>query len=226
MKVKQSFFLSVVFSLFGLWSGVALGAPTRVINLVVEQPVIAPVIKLRWTIPTPGAGCTLEVNDIRYRAGGPLSAINWASSTALSGVPVPVTAGVPQIALATGLAFSTQYYFGIKVKDSCGSTYSLLSNVSMFTTEGAAKIMNVAWASPNQLGLVGFRLHCGYTSHQYDTLFDVGNNTSYSITGLDPASPYYCVSSAVFNSAYVNTPTCYQQAGGTIESCLTSEVFR
>ena len=45
-------------------------------------------------------------------------------------------------------------------------------------------------------GAAGFVLYCGSASGVYSTRIDVGNTTTFTVTGLTPGSTYYCAATA------------------------------
>lgn len=54
-------------------------------------------------------------------------------------------------------------------------------------------------------GAAGFALYCGTSSGQYSTRIDVGNRTSYVLTGLAAGSSWFCVTTA-YDAARLESP--------------------
>ncbi len=54
--------------------------------------------------------------------------------------------------------------------------------------------VTLAWDPPeNEQDIVGYKVHYGNSSGNYDTSIDAGNQTSYTITGLESGKIYYFV---------------------------------
>ena len=51
--------------------------------------------------------------------------------------------------------------------------------------------VTLAWDANTQPQLRGYTLYYGFASGTYTTIKDVGNVTTYKVTGLDPANKYY-----------------------------------
>lgn len=99
-------------------------------------------IPLTWTATADNSyyyGTTASY-DLRYST----SLINdttWSTATQLSGLPAPAVVGSDETYTAVMPAYSTTYYFAMKVKDSAGNI-SLLSNVVSATTgSNTAKVI-------------------------------------------------------------------------------------
>ncbi len=95
-------------------------APAAVTDLAVE-PNSSNAVTLVWSSPGGAA------YDLRYSTA-PLSESNWTAATAVSGEPVPASAGNMETLAVTGLSASTTYYYGIKTSDGAGHS-SGISNV-------------------------------------------------------------------------------------------------
>jgi hypothetical protein len=57
-------------------------------------------------------------------------------------------------------------------------------------------MVTLAWDSNTEEDLLGYKLHYGLTSGSYDHTVDVGDQTSYTLTGLDEGFTYYIVATA------------------------------
>jgi hypothetical protein len=109
-------------------------APAVTTNLA-PGAVTSTSVQLNWTAPgDDGAAGTARSYDIRYSTA-PITAGNFASATAVSGVPVPAAGGTAQSVVATGLSAGTLYYFALKTADEVPN-WSDLSNVVQATTSG------------------------------------------------------------------------------------------
>jgi hypothetical protein len=107
-------------------------------------------IDLTWTAPPDDAGCVSSCGqatsyDLRYSTSSIVSSgagpgqINFASATAVPGLPAPKSAGSLEIATVTGLIPNTIYYFALKSLDEVPNT-SAMSNLAGGdnTTNGSA----------------------------------------------------------------------------------------
>ncbi len=56
--------------------------------------------------------------------------------------------------------------------------------------------VTLAWDANIEPSLAGYRLHYGKTSRAYSHSVDVGNVTTYTLTGLDPGALYYFAATA------------------------------
>ena len=76
----------------------------------------------------------------------------------------------------------------------------------------------LAW-NPNttDADFAGFRLHYGNSSGSYDTAIDVGNQTTYTVTGLTEDSVYYYALTAYdeFNNESGYSSEVFRRADGT-----------
>jgi hypothetical protein len=70
--------------------------------------------------------------EVRY-ATTPITAANFASATAVTGVPAPAAPGTPQSVVVHGLTRQVAYYFALRTVDDAGNR-SALSNVPSATT--------------------------------------------------------------------------------------------
>jgi phosphodiesterase/alkaline phosphatase D-like protein len=70
--------------------------------------------------------------QVRYSTT-PITTANFASATAVTGVPAPAVAGTAQSVVARGLSRQVTYYFALRTTDDSGNL-SALSNVPSTTT--------------------------------------------------------------------------------------------
>lgn len=63
---------------------------------------------------------------------------------------------------------------------------------------------NLAWDASSSPGVAGYKLLYGTASRNYTQSLDVGNTTSYTVTGLDDGKKYY-FAAAAYNSASVQS---------------------
>lgn len=92
-------------------------------------------ITLSWTAPGDDSTAgTATSYDIRYSTS-PITELNWASATQISGEPTPSVAGSTESITIENLNESTTYYFAIKTSDEVPNE-SGLSNVLSASTTG------------------------------------------------------------------------------------------
>jgi hypothetical protein len=181
MNKPRSFLL---FSLLVLWVGVAQAAPTQVKSLTVTS--VGPgSITLAWSTPSPGAGATLQKNDVRCSTAA-ITIFTWPKiipSTVFAILP-----GTVQTVEISGLKFGTSYVCAQKTLDSSG-VWSLVSNNTPAKTT-LTREAELAWTAPYwtdgpltgqyQVGLLGYKV-CSVATGQ---CINVGNVTSVVLTGL------------------------------------------
>lgn len=96
-------------------------------------------VHLAWTATgDDGATGTAFLYDIRYSTE-PITEENFSSALQVPKTPKPKEAGTPEIFTAGDLAFSTHYYFAMKVRDR-QFNFSPMSNVVEATTPAAPEI--------------------------------------------------------------------------------------
>lgn len=81
-------------------------------------------------------------------------------------------------------------------------------------TSGTGGTISLAWDAPtidvnrNQLmDLAGYKLHYGTASGVYDHSVDVGNVTTYTLTGLTKGQVYYIYATAYDTSSNESSPS-------------------
>ena len=90
-------------------------------------------VTLRWTaVGDDSLTGTAASYQIRYSTA-PITAANFASATAVTGVPVPAVAGTAQSVVVRSLSRQVTYYFALRTADDSGNV-SALSNVPSTTT--------------------------------------------------------------------------------------------
>ena len=189
--------LIVLFTFIGVS---AHAAPARVIDFAMIS--VGPgSITFSWTTPAPAAGAMLMENDVRCSTVS-ITALNWATRLQVVGEPIPMTPGVVQTALVTGIASNTQYYCALKVRDSLG--WSLLSNQAAGNT-AVSNTANLGWTPTNQVGLMGYKVCTSVASQPIDCT-DMGTQTSVILTGLPAGTNCWVVNAyydrRVFEAAY------------------------
>ncbi len=227
MKLKVICSVTYAILFFSI-STTLYAAPTRVTDLRVIN--VGPGnVTLVWTTPTPGAGLQLMENDVRYSLTS-ITAVNWASRTAVTGEPIPTTPGALQTAFVAGLNSNTTYYFGLKVRD--GATgWSLVSNVVNVNTGAATKSATLTWVPPvPATGLRGYRVCQSKVSGLYSqaNCRDVGNVTTYVLSGLVWGTPDFFVATAYYDNTelQLTTPSsCFDNpnVANWMESCYSNE---
>ena len=90
-------------------------------------------VTLQWT--SPGDDSTrgrATAYDLR-RSLSPITELNFASATSITGVPAPQMAGSPEAFTVTGLTSGLQSFFALRTKDDVGN-WSKISNLALFPT--------------------------------------------------------------------------------------------
>lgn len=70
----------------------------------------------------------------------------------------------------------------------------LLIGLAVFISGGSearAEQVALAWDANGESDLAGYKLHLGTASNAYHTVFDVGNQTSYTVPNLDRGTTYF-----------------------------------
>ena len=89
----------------------------------------------------------------------------------------------------------------------------ILTIIFLFhSTSVLARQVTLAWDANAEPVLGGYRLYYGPTSRNYESFVDVGNQTSYTLFGLEEDRPYYFAVTAY-------------DINKTIESAFSNEVF-
>jgi len=100
-------------------------------------------VTLQWTAPgddsTRGRATTYDLRQSLT----PITELNFSSATAITGLPVPQTAGTPESFTVGGLTSGVEYYFALRTKDDAGN-WSKISNLAFFPS-------NVAVGDPGQM---------------------------------------------------------------------------
>ncbi|MBI3271083.1 MAG: discoidin domain-containing protein [Planctomycetes bacterium] len=90
-------------------------------------------LQIKWTATgDDGTSGRAAGYDLRYSTS-PITAASWSTATQVIGEPAPGVAGTAEVFLASGLAASTTYFFGLLVLDEMGNP-SGLSNIASATT--------------------------------------------------------------------------------------------
>ena len=111
-------------------------APSAINNLNVVDKT-STTITVSWTsVGDDGTTGTAASYDIRYIAGTPLTASNFATAIQVTGEPTPKAYGNSESITIGNLSANTTYYIGIKVADEVPNT-SGLSNVVNVKTQPA-----------------------------------------------------------------------------------------
>jgi len=164
---------------------------------------------LTWSAPAdlPGGG-TVASYDIR-RSTTPITELNFASATTVTGEPAPAAPGTNQTYIIAGLNSSTLYYAVIKSQDAQGNI-SLISNIASFTTQTPADTtppsvpanlvaiaasvsqINLSWsASTDNIGVAGYRVErCAGSGCTTFAQVASPSVTNYSDTGLVANTTY------------------------------------
>ena len=79
-----------------------------------------------------------------------------------------------------------------------GHAFLLAAGFALLLLSGnaSARTVNLAWDAPSSYSPAGYKVHYGKKSGQYTASIDVGNQTSYSVSGLQGGITYYFVVTA------------------------------
>jgi hypothetical protein len=139
----------------GLTSGVSNSAcaktpglpPATVVDLRVES-VTGTTATLVWTAPgDDGASGTAASYDLRMApVGTHLSTANWATVTAVAGVPAPKVAGSTERFTVSGLSGNTTYVFALRTTDKAAQTSGVSNNLAVTTGDNVppSKVTDLA----------------------------------------------------------------------------------
>lgn len=171
-------------------------APVAVSNLASPSQTTTSV-SLSWTAPTDtGPLGRASSYDLRYSTSA-ITAANFGSATAATGLAAPKAAGQAETFTVSGLTPNTPYFFAIKSADAAGNV-SAISNVVSAST-----------ANPNSTLTVGYKLqgvNLGPIPAGYNTGATVILKNGATVMGTYPIT----VSS---NTSGVYTPTALIQLG-------------
>ncbi len=103
-----------------------------------SAPSTATAVSLTWTAPGDDGNVGQAASyNLRY-ATSPITDLNFATATAVTGLSTPLPAGSTETSTVTNLQPATTYFFAIKTSDKTGNV-SGLSNVATKTTAAAAQ---------------------------------------------------------------------------------------
>jgi hypothetical protein len=192
-------------------NGIMVAGAVEIVRIVKNQ---TPMGAFEFTeINAPGSGVAVDITPENYdpievTLSGQLDSIEVGSS-------MTVSASVPA---DTGTLGYTWYLNG--QSKATGSTYTLGSDlakgtyrldVTAITADGsragsathtfqvlAATVTKATleWDPNSEPDLAGYKLHYGPASRSYDTVIDVGNQTTYTLTGLEVGETYYIAATA------------------------------
>jgi DNA-binding beta-propeller fold protein YncE/predicted nucleotidyltransferase len=112
-----------------LYTEVLSSAPSAVVDLVASVSTVDGQIALRWTEPLNVNSGASAAYDVRYSLSGPITNdTEFNSATAVTGEPIPVSAGMGRTMNLTGLVPYATYYFAIKSSNVNGSSGLDISN--------------------------------------------------------------------------------------------------
>jgi PKD repeat protein len=97
----------------------------------------------------------------------------------------------------------------------------MLANLFFFCSSYAqAGQVTLAWDASTSPGVAGYEINYGQTSGSYASQIDVGNRTSYTLTGLNDGATYYFAAKA-YNGGKTTWSGFSNQVSATIPSPLT-----
>jgi hypothetical protein len=111
--------------------------PVKISDLAVTL-VTSTSVTLGWTSAGEDGNPPVEY-DLRMRTDGPVTDANWASSTAVPGVPTPLPIGQAESFTATPMS-TGRHYFAIKVRLQNGVWSSLSDCVSAYVSDEATAL--------------------------------------------------------------------------------------
>ena len=98
----------------------------------------------------------------------------------------------------------------------------MLTNLFFFCSSYAqAGQVTLAWDASSSSGVAGYEINYGQTSGSYTSRIDVGNQTSYTVTGLNDGAIYY-FSAKAYNSGKTTWSGFSNQVSATIPSPPTA----
>src|SRR5438105_6130918 len=102
----------------------------------------------------------------------------------------------------------------------------LLAITFLFACSADAGQLTLAWTANTESDLAGYKLHYGTSSHTYQTSIDVGNRTTYIVTGLLSGQTYYFAVTAYntsgAESGYSNETSGVVGGGGGLPAGLVA----
>ncbi|HAA03994.1 MAG TPA: hypothetical protein DCE18_11535, partial [Syntrophobacteraceae bacterium] len=81
----------------------------------------------------------------------------------------------------------------------CSAFLILLSTI-LFSQPVLAASVTLAWDANTQTGVTGYKIYWGTSSGNYPDSKDVGNVTTYTVTGLNSGTTYYFVATSHTNT--------------------------
>ncbi|MGH9891650.1 MAG: PKD domain-containing protein, partial [bacterium] len=95
----------------------------------------------------------------------------------------------------------------------------MLSNLFFFCSSyaQAAGQVTLAWDASTSSGVAGYEINYGQTSGSYATQVDVGNQTNYTVTGLNDGETYYFAAKA-YDSGKTTFSVLSNEVSATIPS--------
>lgn len=159
--------------------------PSAIANLSLGTKTATSIV-VNWTAPgDDGAAGTASLYDLRYSTST-ITAGNFASATAVTGLPAPKAAGSSETFTVTGLNSNTTYFFAIMTADEVPN-WSAISNVPSGTTiqeaiapstianlgtgNETSSSIRLTWTAPGDDGNLG-------TASQYDIRYSMSNITA------------------------------------------------
>jgi PKD repeat protein len=97
----------------------------------------------------------------------------------------------------------------------------MLADLFFFCSHVQAGQVTLAWDASTSSGVAGYEINYGQTSGSYASQIDVGNQTSYTLTGLNDGATYYFAAKA-YNSGKTTWSGFSNQVSATIPSPPTA----
>jgi phosphodiesterase/alkaline phosphatase D-like protein len=194
--------------------------PSAIANLALGTKTASSIV-VSWTAPGDDSTTgTAAQYDLRYSTSA-ITAANFVSATAVTGLPAPKAAGNAETFTVTGLSANTTYYFAIETADEVPN-WSAISNVpsgattqettppstvaNLGTGSETSSSIRLTWTAPGDDGNLG-------TATQYDIRYSTSSITSGNFNSATQAtgepSPAAPGTSESFTVAGLNANTTY-----------------
>jgi hypothetical protein len=99
-------------------------------------------------------------------------------------------------ALYTGENLQAGVYRLDAVAFSADGSRSGSATHSFRVSEGTTTEVSLLWDQNTEPDLAGYKVYYGLSSRNYDSSFDVGNQTTCTLTDLEPSTTYYIAATA------------------------------
>ncbi len=160
---------------------------------------------ISWTAPTSTVGASLTNMDVRCDTST-ISALNWKNKARVVWLSDPGVSGTTQTAVISDLAPDTTYYLAIKTQDSSGA-WATMSNLLILKSGNTTYGVTLAWDPSTSSDVSKYAIYIGTGSGDYNTVTNIGNVTSCTVTGLLWGVTYYFVATAATSDGLESDPS-------------------